>query len=210
MRRRRSPLVVVVFGVLGVLGALGGLGLLGAVGTGAAQGVGCGKTMAAVPLLWETDIDVAFARAKRENKLVLVYFGASWDTAAKELEVVTFVDPQVSVVLWRDFVTLHVDSTDDEDPNTRKLQERFKVIGDPTMIVMAADGRSEILRYNEFVPPETFVRALQKATRPDAIREARFEATVRKRAAEAYWEEERRKADLAPSSVFNDFIPSQP
>lgn len=203
MRGSRSPLAV-VFGMLGLLG------LQGAFGSGAAQRVGCGKTMEAVPLLWETDVDVAFARARRENKLVLVYFGADWDRAAKELEHVTFVDPQVSLVLWRDFVTLHVDSTDDEDQTTRRLHERFKVVGDPTIIVMAADGTSEILRYNEFVPPETFVRGLAKATRPDAIREARFEAAVRQRVADSYWEEERRKADLAPATVFMDVIPDPP
>jgi thiol:disulfide interchange protein len=171
MGRRSSAFTwsIIAIGVVGVVDLIGTAG-------GGARRAGCGKSMVAIPIRWETDVDVAFARAKRENKRVVVYFGASWDTAAKELEYVTFPDPAVSLLLWRDFVPLHVDSTDDEDPNTRKLSERFKVVGDPTLIVMAADGTSEIRRFNEFVPPETFAAALQKATRPDAIPEARFEA----------------------------------
>jgi len=177
---------------------------------GAVAPLGCGKTLLDVPMKWETDLDAGLARARREHKPVVVYFGATWDTAAKELEHVTFVDPEVRLLLGRDFVSVHVDTSDDEDPPARRLTERFKVVGDPTIVIVAADGTSEIRRFNEFIPPAVFAAALRVATRADAVREARFEAAIRARANEARWEEERRKADLAPSSVMIVSIPDPP
>jgi thiol:disulfide interchange protein len=198
MRRSSWALALVV---------VGGLGLLGA---GSAGSLGCGKTLVSVPVSWETDIDLALRRAKKENKPVVVYFGASWDTAAKELEHETFTDPEVRLLLARDFVSVHVDSSDDEDPYTQRLQKEFKVVGDPTIVIVAADGTTELRRINEFVTPAVFAYALRLATLPDAVRESRFEAEARARADEARWEEERRKADLAPTSVTVISIPDPP
>jgi thiol:disulfide interchange protein len=169
--------------------------LLSAGATGA---TGCRKTLVEVPMQWQGDLDVALASAKAQNKPLFVYFGASWDTAAKELEHVTFVDPEVRALLGRDFVSMRVDASDDENPDTRRLQERFKVVGDPTIIVLGPDGTSEIVRFNEFIKPRVLARALRAATKEDAVREARFEAAIRERAREALWAEESRKAALAP------------
>ncbi len=178
---------------------------------GAITAMGCRKTLAVVPLRWESDVEVAFAKGKAENKPVVVYFGADWDNAAKELEHQTFVDPVVRTLLWRDFIAVHVDSTDDEEPSLRKLSERFKVVGDPTIVIMSANGVTELRRVNEFVPPEKFAPMLRAATRSDAAREARFETAARQRAEERSWElrwqEERRNADRGIFTGPVDLIP---
>jgi hypothetical protein len=126
-----------------------------------------------------------------------VYFGAAWDTAAKELEHVTFVDPRVRSRLSRDFITVMVDATDDESPYTREMQQRFKVVGDPTMIVLGSDAETEVVRFNEFIPPDVLTRALDDAMREDAVRSARFTAAARQRAEEARWEQLRRHFERA-------------
>ncbi|MEA2753052.1 MAG: thioredoxin:protein disulfide reductase [Myxococcales bacterium] len=180
------------------------------VATAGAGALGCKKSFVDVPFTWESDVAAGLARAKAENKPVVVYFGATWDCAAKELEHQTWSDPQIRLLLGRELVAIHVDATDDENPNTRENAERFKVVGDPTVIILGADGRSEISRFNEFVQPERMAQALRAATKVDAVREARFEAAVRQRADEARWDEERRKADLAPHQVIVITMPDAP
>jgi hypothetical protein len=173
--------------------------------------VGCRKTLVDVPLTWESDLSAGLARAEAQNKPIVLYFGASWDTAAKELEQQTWSDPEIRLLLGRQFVAIAVATTDDEAPFTRTTQERFKVIGDPTVIILGSDGRSEILRFNAFVPPTVMRRVLRAALRPDAAHEARFEAAIRQRAEEARWEELRRKDELAsPTPAMLIAIPDPP
>lgn len=151
---------------------------------GAAAGLlGCKKALIEVPLTWESDVDAGLAKARAQDKPVLVYFGASWDCAAKELENETWSDPWIRLLLGHEFVAIRVDATDDENPNTRKNAARFKVVGDPTVIILGADGRTEIRRFNEFVRSDVMGRALRAAMKPDAVREAQFEAATRERAA---------------------------
>ena len=66
-------------------------------------------------LAWETSEAAAPARAASEHKPLLVDFGASWCGACKELDEKTFPDPRVRSEGAR-FVALHVDATDDDDP----------------------------------------------------------------------------------------------
>ncbi len=178
--------------------------LLLGLGAGNAWVLGCGKAPVDMAVTWYADVDVAMASGKAENKPVVVYFGATWDKAAKELEHVTFVDSEVRWLLRRDFVSVHVDSSDDEAPLTRALQQRFKVLGDPTVVIMASDGVSEIARFHEFIPPRVFAHALYSATRPDAVQEAHYAAAARRRVAEAELAEQARKYDLERSGPIVD------
>jgi hypothetical protein len=188
MRRSASALTIVVACALGA--------------------AGCRKTLVDVPLTWESDFSKGLARAEAQNKPIVLYFGAEWDTAAKELEQQTWSDPEIRLLLGRQFVAIAIDTTDDEAAFTRTMQERFKVVGDPTVIILGSDGSTEILRFNEYVPPRVMGPVLRAALRPDAAHEARFEAAIRQRAEGARWEELRRQADLAP--VTTDLIPEVP
>ncbi len=163
--------------------------------------LGCGKAPVDAPVTWYGDLDVALAAGKAQDKPIFVYFGADWDSAAKELEHVTFVDSEVSWLLRRDFVSVRVDTTDDEAPQTREPQRRFKVVGDPTLVLLASDGVSELARFYEFVDPPRFARALRAATRPGAAEEAHFATLARKQIARARDDEERRRFSLQPMSV---------
>ena len=167
MRRLGSLLVVVA------LSSLSGLS-------------GCGKSYVAQPLFWETDEVAALARSAREERPLFVFVGATWDASAKELEVVTFADARVRKELGN-FVNLHIDMSDSELPSTTRATQRFKIIGEPALLVLAPDGETELVRIHEFIPPDRLLTVLHAALAPDAIREARFEAAARKRLEARRW-----------------------
>lgn len=100
------------------------------------------------------------AKASAENKPVLIDFGATWCTACKELEHNTFPNPGVRTEAQR-FIAIRVDATDDDAPDTKRLQEKYKVVGLPTVIMLDPAG-NEVTRFNEFVPPEKFLAAMKK------------------------------------------------
>jgi len=100
------------------------------------------------------------AKATAENKPVIVDFGATWCAACKELEHETFPHAGVRSEAKR-FVTIRVDATDDEAPDTKRLQEKYKVVGLPTVIMLDSSG-NEVSRFVEFVKPDKFVAAMKK------------------------------------------------
>jgi thiol:disulfide interchange protein DsbD len=111
------------------------------------------------PLAWESSEPAATARASSEHKPLLVDFGASWCGACKELDAKTFPDPRVRAEGSR-FVALHVDATDDEDPEVVRVRKKYGVNeGLPVVLVFGNDGK-EAFRFTEFVPPERLAIAL--------------------------------------------------
>jgi thiol:disulfide interchange protein DsbD len=112
-------------------------------------------------LIWESSEAVAAARAASEHKPLLVDFGASWCAACKELEQQTFPDPRVREQGAR-FVALHVDATDDDDPEIAKVRTKYRATeGLPVVILFGSDGR-EAIRLTEFVPPDRFAAEMTK------------------------------------------------
>jgi thiol:disulfide interchange protein len=122
------------------------------------------KDVVPAEVQWRKDVDAAYADAARQKKRVIVFFGAEWQMATVELEKKTFPSPRVRRVL-EDFVPIYVDVTDTDDPNAIKQQERFHVIGLPTVIVFDLDQKTELVRILSFVDDETLARALEDAKR---------------------------------------------
>jgi thiol:disulfide interchange protein DsbD len=108
---------------------------------------------------WEHQLEAARGRALRESRPMLVDFGASWCTACKELDKVTFSAPDVASEMSH-FVNVKVDATNDDDPKVEATLASFKVRGLPTVVVIDSHGK-EALRFNDFVPPETFLPAIK-------------------------------------------------
>ena len=111
------------------------------------------------PLQWEASEPAARARAIADHKPLLVDFGASWCGACKELDEKTFPDPRVTTEGSR-FVALHVDATDDDDPEVTRVRKKYGVTeGLPVVLLFGSDG-TEAFRFTEFVPPDRLASAL--------------------------------------------------
>ena len=108
---------------------------------------------------WEHHLEAARGRAQRENRPMLVDFGAAWCAACKELDKVTFSSPLVAPEMAR-FVNVRVDATDADDPKVEEALASFKVRGLPTVVLFDSKGK-EAARYNDFVPPERFLEGIR-------------------------------------------------
>jgi thiol:disulfide interchange protein DsbD len=112
------------------------------------------------PLTWQTDEAAARQLATKENKAVIVDFGAAWCGACKEMEEKTFPTRLVRTEGAR-FVAIKVDGTDDEAPGFKAMQKKYGVVGLPTVLLLDKTGKEQA-RFNEFVPAEKFAAALKK------------------------------------------------
>jgi thiol:disulfide interchange protein DsbD len=109
---------------------------------------------------WERkDIEGALARAASDRRPLLVDFTASWCGACKELDKQTFSEPRVGQELGR-FVAVKVDATNNDDPKVEAMLARFKVVGLPTVVLFDSRGK-EAARFNDFVPPDEFLKSAQ-------------------------------------------------
>jgi thiol:disulfide interchange protein DsbD len=98
--------------------------------------------------------------AQTEHKPVIVDFGAAWCGACNELTAHTFADAQVRAEAGR-FVAIRVDATDDDNAQVSAMKDKYHVVGLPTVVVLDSAGQEKI-RFNEFVPPDKFLDAIQR------------------------------------------------
>lgn len=110
------------------------------------------------PLSWEHSEELARAKAAQEKKPLLVDFTATWCGACQELSKETFADPRVQEKM-SNYVVVKVDATNDEDPQIDRVKDKYKVVGLPTVVIFDSNGQ-ERKRFNEFVPPEPFLAAI--------------------------------------------------
>jgi thiol:disulfide interchange protein DsbD len=83
--------------------------------------------------------DAALAAAKRDCKPVMIDFGAEWCIACKEIEKYVHTDAAVAEEARR-FVNIKVDATE-ETPALTTLQQRYGVVGLPTIVFIDKSGR---------------------------------------------------------------------
>lgn len=110
-------------------------------------------------LAWEHSEPEARQRALAEKRPLLIDFTAEWCGACNDLARETFAHPDVMREAGR-FVAVKIDATNDEDPAVIEVQERYKVVGLPTVLVFDSEGR-ERARITEFVPPAKFLDTIR-------------------------------------------------
>jgi len=110
-------------------------------------------------LEWGHDEAAASAAALKEKRPLLVDFTADWCGACKEMAKHTFSDADVMKRAGK-FVAVKIDATNDEDPQVKRMMEKYKVVGLPTVVVFDSEGK-ERKRFNDFVDAKGFLAALE-------------------------------------------------
>jgi hypothetical protein len=85
---------------------------------------------------WSEWSDEAFARARAEDKPVVLDLGAAWCHASAVMDRETYGDPEVAELLNRDYVPVRVDS--DRRPD---VHERYNLGGWPTTAFLTPEGK---------------------------------------------------------------------
>ncbi len=126
----------------------------GAVAPGPPPSAGTGIT-------WHGDLPSALAAARTEERPVMIDFRADWCSACLKLERETFSDPAV-VQAARRVVAVKIDCTDPDDPEVKRLQTRYGVVGLPTIVFLTPDGTPLPDRtITEYVSPAELLRRLR-------------------------------------------------
>ncbi|MDB4944090.1 MAG: Thymidylate kinase [Labilithrix sp.] len=106
-------------------------------------------------LAWATFSPETFARARAENKLVVLDGSAEWCHWCHVMEATTYHDPAVRKVLDAHFIAVKVDV--DERPD---LAERYGDYGWPATVLFSPDA-VEIGKYRGYLDPEAFRAILE-------------------------------------------------
>ncbi len=96
----------------------------------------------------------------RSDKPVLIDFSADWCAACKELEEITFVDPQVQQLMQK-FTLLRIDVTKNSDED-KALQKQYGVVGPPA-IIFYNKSHQELKNHKMigYKPPKAFITILK-------------------------------------------------
>ncbi|MBI3267927.1 MAG: thioredoxin domain-containing protein [Planctomycetes bacterium] len=111
-------------------------------------------------IAWIDWSDEAFARARRENRLVLLDLGAVWCHWCHVMDRETYADPGVAALLRARYVAVRVDQ--DARPD---ISRRYEEYGWPATIIFGPDG-AELVKRRGFLPPRE-MRALLQAVLDD-------------------------------------------
>lgn len=104
---------------------------------------------------WEKWSGDVFARAKRENKFVLLDLEAVWCHWCHVMDEITYADADVARLLGQRYIAVKVDQ--DSRPD---LSNRYEDYGWPATVVFNADG-GEIVKRQGYIPPGPMASLLQ-------------------------------------------------
>jgi len=134
---------------------------------------------------WSPWTDEAFARARRDDKLILIHGAATWCHWCHVMEETTYRDPEVGALIAERFVAIRVDI--DARPD---IEERYADWGWPATIVLSPAAEElaklrgyvpadrmrghlrELLKSPPEVAAETTVAGVEVASLPDVYRQA--------------------------------------
>jgi thioredoxin 1 len=107
---------------------------------------------------WQTDYTSAADQAKKNNKPLLVEFGASWCGPCRRMERTTYVDAAVAAKLNNDFVAVKLDSA---SRDARMLRVKYPFRGIPTVLVFDRGGKLK-QTLTGFMGPYQFLNKLSE------------------------------------------------
>lgn len=131
---------------------------------------GRSKVFAAEPPLFESVASLKalherLAAARAEQRPVLVDVSAEWCTACKEMDQLTYRNPEVRAALQQ-VIRVKADVTD-VNPETTALLRALRLVGPPATLFFRGDGNEvRQRRIVGFMEPEPFLKHIQAALGP--------------------------------------------
>jgi thiol:disulfide interchange protein DsbD len=107
---------------------------------------------------WNSYAEQTLQEAQNLKKPVIIDFYATWCTPCRELEEVTFHQPDVVSLVEKNFTMVKVDVTKGGNPYHEELLKKYDVKGVPTIVFLDAEGKERTdLRLVDFLPPDKFL-----------------------------------------------------
>ena len=107
---------------------------------------------------WEKYTTEVYEASLNSNDKIIIDFYADWCIPCKELDALTFSDPEVINAL-SEFNSYKVDMTKTMSDETALIREKFKIIGMPTILLINSKGE-EIHRVTGFLDAEEFLKLI--------------------------------------------------
>lgn len=112
---------------------------------------------------WVPYSELKIGEAVGQGRPLLLDFYADWCIPCKELDKLTFSQPEV-VEMSRKFTMLKVDLTSSRNLEANRLKKKFQIKGVPTLVLLNPDGsEAEDLRVVGFIKKEKLLSYMEKA-----------------------------------------------
>ena len=108
---------------------------------------------------WVDWSDSNFAKAKKENKLVILDLQAVWCHWCHVMEETTYKDPKINATLSSHFIAVRVDQ--DSRPD---ISNKYEDYGWPATIIFNADGK-ELAKRSGYIPADKMTELLDQVVR---------------------------------------------
>jgi thiol:disulfide interchange protein DsbD len=113
---------------------------------------------------WHTYSDQLLSEAVKKQKPVIIDFTAAWCAPCRELDEVTFHDPEIVKQAKRDFIMIKVDLTRKGNPVHEGLLRQYQVKGVPTVVFLDRRGKERHdLRLVDFLPADQLLIRMAEA-----------------------------------------------
>ena len=106
------------------------------------------------------ELQIILQKAQENKKQVLLDFYADWCISCKEMEAITFANPEIAKEMGR-FVLVQADVTVN-NPSSQALLKQYGLFGPPAILLFNSFGEEQkALRIVGFMPPTRFSQRLQ-------------------------------------------------
>jgi thiol:disulfide interchange protein DsbD len=113
---------------------------------------------------WQPYSEPLLVEAQRLKKPVILDFYADWCAPCRELDEITFHNPEIVTQAKKDFIMIKVDLTRNGNPVYEDLLGQYNVKGVPTIVFLDYQGNEHRdLRLVDFLPADKFLVRMAEA-----------------------------------------------